>query len=691
MASTSIVARNSTVSGNEDSSFIALFFNGTVTDPGSAITGFRITALPTNGTLYLDQALTVPATLGSFLPNGVGTLPLYFTPAQDFNGAVDLKYVAVAGSAGGAANPVDYYLTVSGLDGGGVVSGHEGAFAVADFRFDIEALTSWTSGGASVGRPNPAPLVIDLKPGAPLSGFIKEITQGHAFPHLRLEGVTAAANGAQTVYDLRLDGVFVTKVTDSNGVDHLELVYKAVSLTTTDQNPNGSLGTPQTISWDVPSGTTSTNPLVAAVAGTSGGIVNSDEATVTINIVPVNDAPTVAAAIGNQSSAEDTAWHFGVPSGSFTDVDNLTLALTATLADGSALPSWLVFDSATAAFSGLPPTNFNGDIGLQVTATDAGNLSASAAFTLSVTPVNDSPAAVNDGAFATTANVALNIPATTLLNNDSDIDGDSLNITSVQAAQHGTAVLNSLGDVVFTPTKNYAGEASFTYTISDGHGATASALVNLVINPKEIVGQTGQLLITGSAAPEHVTVGATNIVVNAGAGDDTITLNSGNALQFHNFKGGEGIDTLDLSRITSTVTVDLGKGHLFGSQTGIATLNSIENVKGGPGNDCLIGSSAANTIEGGSGNDVMTGGPGNDTFVFKPGFGKDGITDFKAGIGVGDLLHLSLGTAFDSYAEVMAATTQMGSDAVIHISATDSITLNGVLKANLVVNDFLLG
>ncbi len=174
-----------------------------------------------------------------------------------------------------ATSSVDYYLTVSGLDGGEVVAGHVGAFDVADFSFDIDALTSWTSGGgASVGKPNPAPLIIDLKPGADLNGFIQDITQGKSFPHVRLEGVTAAANGAQTVYDLRLDGVFVTKVTDTNGVDHLELVYKAVSLTTTAQNPNGTLGTPQTIGWNVPTGTTFTTPLQAAVAGTSGGAAN---------------------------------------------------------------------------------------------------------------------------------------------------------------------------------------------------------------------------------------------------------------------------------------------------------------------------------------------------------------------------------------------------------------------------------
>ena len=227
--------------------------------------------LSTNGTLYLDQALTKPAILDSLLPTAAKSLPLYFKPAHDFNGTVDLKYVAV-GAQSGASNAVDFYLTVSGIDGGVDVLGHVGAFAVADFSFDIEALSSWTQGGgASVGKPNPAPLVIDLKPGAHLNDFIANITGGDAFPHVRLEGVTAASDGAQTVYDLRLDGVFMTQVTDTNGVDHLELVYRAVSLTTTEQNPDGSLGASQTTAWDVPTLTTSTTPLIRPWRGQRAG------------------------------------------------------------------------------------------------------------------------------------------------------------------------------------------------------------------------------------------------------------------------------------------------------------------------------------------------------------------------------------------------------------------------------------
>ncbi|WP_297577482.1 retention module-containing protein, partial [uncultured Deefgea sp.] len=67
----------------------------------------------------------------------------------------------------------------------------------------------------------------------------------------------------------------------------------------------------------------------------------------------------------------------------------------------------------------------------------------------------------------------LQIPSSRLLQNDSDPDGDTLTIISVQNAVNGTVTLVN-GNVVFTPNPNYNGPASFTYTVSDGHGGTAT-------------------------------------------------------------------------------------------------------------------------------------------------------------------------------------------------------------------------
>src|SRR5262249_42049410 len=70
------------------------------------------------------------------------------------------------------------------------------------------------------------------------------------------------------------------------------------------------------------------------------------------------------------------------------------------------------------------------------------------------------------------------IAPVTLLANDSDVDGDSLTITSVQGATHGTVALSN-GNIVFTPATNYNGPATFTYTTSDGHGGTTTGTVTV--------------------------------------------------------------------------------------------------------------------------------------------------------------------------------------------------------------------
>ncbi|RRO13556.1 putative Ig domain-containing protein, partial [Pectobacterium aquaticum] len=68
-----------------------------------------------------------------------------------------------------------------------------------------------------------------------------------------------------------------------------------------------------------------------------------------------------------------------------------TLTLSATLADGSALPNWLSFNPATGTFSGTPGNSDVGSLSIRVTASD-GDAAVSTTFSMSVTP-----AAVNGG------------------------------------------------------------------------------------------------------------------------------------------------------------------------------------------------------------------------------------------------------------------------------------------------------
>ncbi len=210
----------------------------------------------------------------------------------------------------------------------------------------------------------------------------------------------------------------------------------------------------------------------------------SASSTATLDITPVNDAPVVAQPIPDQASPEDTAWLFTVPAGTFTDVDNGTLAYSATLGTGDPLPAWLSFDPNTATFSGTPPADFNGPLDLTVTASD-GTLSASDTFTLDITPVNDAPVVaqpIPDQASPEDTAWLFTVPAGTF----TDVDNGTLTYSATLGTgaplpawlsfDPNTATFSG------TPPADFNGPLDLTVTASDGT-LSASDTFTLDITP----------------------------------------------------------------------------------------------------------------------------------------------------------------------------------------------------------------
>ena len=132
-----------------------------------------------------------------------------------------------------------------------------------------------------------------------------------------------------------------------------------------------------------------------------------------------------------------------------------------------------------------PGENYNGTDTITYVLSD-GLLSEEASVLITIKQVNDAIHAVNDTAETTDEDkVSINV-----LTNDWDIDTDtsknkdalhlrdSFEITEITKPAHGTAKLVS-GKIDYTPDDRFAGADSFTYTVSDGHGTTASATVNV--------------------------------------------------------------------------------------------------------------------------------------------------------------------------------------------------------------------
>jgi DNA-binding beta-propeller fold protein YncE len=97
--------------------------------------------------------------------------------------------------------------------------------------------------------------------------------------------------------------------------------------------------------------------------------------------------------------------------------------------------------------------------------------------TVTVTPVNDAPVAVDDAA---TVGEDSGPTVIDVLGNDTDGEGDDLSVTGVDAAGNGTLTLTD-GVITYTPDDDFHGTDSFTYTISDGQGGTATATVHVTV------------------------------------------------------------------------------------------------------------------------------------------------------------------------------------------------------------------
>ncbi|NOU45325.1 MAG: DUF4347 domain-containing protein, partial [Methyloglobulus sp.] len=194
--------------------------------------------------------------------------------------------------------------------------------------------------------------------------------------------------------------------------------------------------------------------------------------------VIINDKIGADGSIGTNNPVTDImAGVVGIPSGNIGtsllgSYGSITLS-----ADGAY--SYVV-DNANLAVNALQSGGSLTDI-FTYQITDKDGDTATATIAITINGSNDAPVAVIDTA-STNEDIPLTIPVATLLANDTDPDtGDTLTVTSVQAATNGTVSLVS-GVVTFTPTNNYNGPASFTYTISDGHGGTSAATVNITVD-----------------------------------------------------------------------------------------------------------------------------------------------------------------------------------------------------------------
>ncbi|WDF57682.1 Ig-like domain-containing protein [Flavobacterium sp. KACC 22758] len=224
------------------------------------------------------------------------------------------------------------------------------------------------------------------------------------------------------------------------------------------------------------------------------GNLDSNVVTVEITVNPVNDAPV--AVKDEYTVAEDNTVTL-TPLSNDTDVEGDTLSIVSingTTLTGSAqvitVPNGTVNISASGVITFTPSANFNSTtpISFPYVITD-GSLTATANIEITVTAVNDAPVAVKDEYTVAEDNTVTLTP----LANDTDVDGDTLTISSINgttltgSAQvitvpNGTVNISTSGVITFTPSVDFNSTTpiSFPYVITDG-SLTATANIEITV------------------------------------------------------------------------------------------------------------------------------------------------------------------------------------------------------------------
>jgi hypothetical protein len=368
--------------------------------------------------------------------------------------------------------------------------------------------------------------------------------------------------------------------------------------------------------------------VVATTTDILGGTTTFTSAATTA-VANFNDAPVVSNAIANQGSAEDAAWSYQVPAGTFSDADADTLSYTATLSTGVVLPNWLSFNAATRTFSGTPPQDFAGNVSLMVTASD-GSASVTDTFVLTVSAVEDEAvgSASIGGTAAEGGTVTASVSAT-------DIDGSITNTAyQWQVSSNGTTGWTDLSGataasyaiasdqsqvgkylrVVATTTDILGGTTTFTSAATTAITSVdfAPTLVTLTADQSTLDGTAWRLQIPSDA---FIDKDGDALTYSASLSDGSslpswLSFNASNLTFF-------GTPPLNLSAVFN-LKLTASDGRLSASDTFVLSVKAQrQNVTGTSGNDALSGiSGSMSEIRGGAGNDTLTGGSRADVAVF---------------------------------------------------------------------------
>ncbi|MEK6780591.1 MAG: Ig-like domain-containing protein [Bacteroidota bacterium] len=289
----------------------------------------------------------------------------------------------------------------------------------------------------------------------------------------------ALTSVAATVSITVIAGINTTPVANNQGVTVQEDVAKAITLTGNDAD-----GNPLTFTIVTPPAQGSLSVVIGAGvtytpnANYSGsdsftfkvndGASDSNPATVSITVDPVNDAPVA----NNQSvtTSEDVGKAITL-TGSDLEGSSLTYAIVIPPTNGN------LSVVVGAGVTYTPNANYSGPDSFTFTVNDGAITSVAATVSITVSALNDAPIA-NIQSVTTSEDVAKAITLT-----GSDVEGSSLTYAIVTPPAHGSLSAVVGASVTYTPNANFNGSDNFTFKTNDGLIDSNIATVSITITP----------------------------------------------------------------------------------------------------------------------------------------------------------------------------------------------------------------
>ncbi|MHC8509077.1 MAG: Ig-like domain-containing protein [Rhodospirillales bacterium] len=326
----------------------------------------------------------------------------------------------------------------------------------------------------------------------------------------------------------------------------------------------------------------------------------TDTAIATVTVTGTNDGPVAAA--DTASAAEDGGVVVINVLANDSDIDGDSLSVTsANILDGA---EGAVSINPDGTLSYNPGANFQGlgvgetaQVRIEYTISDGAGGTDTAVAVVTVTGTNDGPAAVNDYSytFEDDGPVTVNV-----LDNDSDVDGDSLSVTSAKILDDapGTVTVNSDGTISYDPGAGFehlgnveSAEVRIEYTVSDGNGGTDTAVVTIAVfgenDGPTAAADTASATEDGGAVVINVlandsdvdgdSLSVTGATVLDGA-QGSVTVNSDGTLSYNPGAGFQSLAEGETAQVRIEYTVDDGNG---GTDTAVATV-TVTGTNDGP-------------------------------------------------------------------------------------------------------------